>query len=246
MNGKNILTLGYNLDLWNNSKIKIPIVTDISPKNNSHILLSGMSGSGKSFMLNSLFAKLTNSGGEFYFSDYKGDDSFSYLKNCKNYYSYKNTLDALDIVYSRLNERLSGTDTTRNQVTLIWDEYMANVLSLINEDKKLAAVVMNKVSEILLMGRSMAVRLILVLQRPDALAFPVGSRLNFGIVIVLGAAISSIYEMLIPDFISEVGNRRFNRGEGVVVLQSSKLYFIKVPVPHDIGRMKALCIKALS
>jgi hypothetical protein len=105
---------------------------------------------------------------------------------------------------------------------------------------------MNKIAEILLMGRSMGVRLVASMQRPDAVAFSHGARLNFGIVIILGAKISSVYEMLIPDFIPDTENRKFGRGEGVVVLQGSKLKFIKVAVPQDYKKLQQICIKALS
>lgn len=242
------LVLGYDLDKWYGYGVKTPISIDISPKNNSHILVSGMSGSGKSYFENALFAKLviSNPSGEFHFADYKGDDNFAYLRNCPRYYFYKDTLKALDVVYSRLKARQSGEDKTRHPISLIWDEYMANILDLINEDKKFAAVVMNRVSEILLLGRSLFVRQVAVLQRPDSLAFPVGSRLNYGVVVVLGAAIRSIYEMLIPDFMEQVKGRRFDRGEGIVLLQGSELRFIKIPMVKDVEKMHQLCIKVLT
>jgi len=243
----NTLTLGYDLDKWRGYGIKAPVTVDISSATNSHMILCGMSGSGKSYGEQKYIAKMeiAQPDGESWFADYKGDDSFSYLRNCSRYRSYKRTLEALDAVYSRLNARLSGEDETRNPVTLIWDEYMANILSLTNEDKKAAAVVMNKVSEILLMGRSMSVRLVTSMQRPDAIAFPAGSRLNYGVVVILGAAVRSIYEMLMPDFVKEVEGRQFKRGEGVALLQGSELHFIKVPTVRDEDKMRELCINAL-
>lgn len=243
-----LLTLDYDLDTWNGYGAKVPITTDISPAANSHILICGMSGSGKSYFENALFAKLimAEPSGEYHFADYKGDDSFAYLRSCPHYYAYKNTLQALDAVYARLNARQSGEDESKHPITLIWDEYMANVLSLVNEDKKFAAVVMNKVSEILLLRRSLSVRLITTMQRPDAIAFPSGSRLNYGVVIVLGAAIKSIYEMLLPDFMEQVKDRVFGQGEGVALLQGSQLHFIKVGTVQNPERMRQICVKALS
>jgi hypothetical protein len=243
-----LLTLGYDLDAWNGYAAKVPITTDISPAANSHILICGMSGSGKSYFENALFAKLimAEPGGKYHFADYKGDDSFAYLRGCPRYYTYKNTLQALDSVYARLNARQSGEDESKHPITLIWDEYMANVLSLVNENKKSAAVVMNKVSEILLLGRSLSVRLITTMQRPDAIAFPAGSRLNYSVVIVLGAAIKSIYEMLLPDFMEQVKGRVFGQGEGVALLQGSQLHFIKVGTVQNSERMRQICVKALS
>lgn len=243
----NKITLGYDLDMWNSHGIKIPVTVDISPVTNSHMLLCGMSGSGKSYAEQMYLAKLAlaQPQGTIYFADYKGDDCFAYLRGCTRYFSYKNTLDALEAVYERLNNRLSS-NTDRQPVTLVWDEYMANILALTNEDKRAALVILNKISEILLMGRSMSIRYICSLQRPDAVAFPVGSRLNYGIVIILGAAVRSIYEMLMPDHMEKVKGRKFGRGEGVALLQGSELHFIKIPAVRDHEHMKKLCVQILS
>lgn len=242
------LTLGYDLDAWQNFGKKEPITIDISPSVNSHILLCGMSGSGKSYHEHQIMKKLAlaEPNGEIYFSDYKGDDSFSYLRECPRYYSYKDTLKALDIVHSCLIARQSGEDTSRNPVTMIWDEYMAQALNMTSEDKKAAAAMMNKVSEILLWGRSLSVRIVISCQRADAVAFPAGSRLNYGVVCVVGAAVRSIYEMLLPDHMEQTKGRQFRRGEGVVLLQGSTLRYIKVPTVRDENRMRRICLEALS
>ena len=252
----NTLTLGYDLDSWHNYGIKIPVTSDLSPATNSHMLINGMSGGGKSYALMGYFSKLVlaqhneaylpNFSSEYYFSDYKADDSFSHLRGLPRYKSFKHTRENLDLVYSCLNARLSGEDKTRHPITLIWDEYMADMLALITEDKKNATATMSKISEILLMGRSMGIRLISSMQRPDAIAFPVGSRLNYGIVIVLGAVVRSIYEMLMPDHLDQIKGRQFERGEGVVLLQGSELHFIKIPEYGNFENVKQLCIQALS
>ena len=146
-----------------------------------------------------------------------------------------------------MHNRQSGEDTSRTPITLIWDEYVANVLSLINNDKKQAQGVMRKVSEILMLGRSLAIRLVISCQRPDAVVFPAGSRLNYGVIIIVGAAIKSIYEMLIPsEYIEKIGERKFKIGEGIVLLQGSQLQFVKVPVIRNIEKMQNICIEALN
>jgi len=241
------LVLGYDLGRWNLLGEKEPIQIDLSPKTNSHILLCGMSGSGKSYLENQILAKLAlaEPDGKIFFADYKSEDAFAYLRGCPRYYAYRDTLTALDMVHGRLLARQSGEDTSRNPITLVWDEYMAQMLALISEDKKAAAVVMGKVSEILMLGRSLSVRLVISCQRPDALAFPAGSRLNYGVVAVLGAAVRSIYEMLLPDHLEQVKGRQFGRGEGVALLQGSELDYIKVPMVRDAPRMEDICIRAL-
>ena len=69
---------------------------------------------------------------------------------------------------------------------------MANILALQSISKKTAEEAMRKVSEILMLGRSLSIRLLISCQRPDASAFPSGSRLNYGIIIIVGASIRSI------------------------------------------------------
>lgn len=242
--------LGYDYDKWYGYATKEPLLTDISVNTNTHTLICGMSGSGKSYLTNQYLARLCIQGGEnskVYFADFKQDDTFSYLRTCKNYYPYDKTIEALNIVYDILHNRQSGKDTSRTSVTLIWDEYVANILSLISEDKKQAQEIMRKVSEILMLGRSLAVRLVVSCQRPDAVVFPTGSRLNYGIIIIVGAPIKSIYEMLIPkEYIERIGDRQFKIGEGVVLLQGSELHFIKVPVIRDEDKLQRICIEALN
>ena len=162
-------------------------------------------------------------------------------------FPYDKTLKALDEVYEILQNRQSGIDTSRDYVTLVWDEYVANVLALLSTDKKGAEIVMRKVSEILMLGRSLAIRLVCSCQRPDAVVFPTGSRLNYGVIIIVGAAIKSIYEMLIPkEYIEQIGNRQFKVGEGIVLLQGAKMHFIKVPIVKDEQHLKQICVEALS
>lgn len=244
------LVLGYDYDKWHGYGEKQPIITGISTKTNSHTLLCGMSGSGKSYATNLLFAKICNvekSKGIVYFADFKQDDQFAYLRGCPRYYPYNRSVEALGEVYGILHKRQSGEDRSRTPITLIWDEYMANILAMQSLEKKKADEAMRKVSEILMLGRSLAVRLVISCQRPDASAFPSGSRLNYGIIIVVGAPIRSIYEMLIPkEYIDEIGERKFSVGEGVALLQGSQLEFIKIPMVRDMEKMKQVCIDALT
>lgn len=244
------LLIGYDYDAWYGYAEKMAISVDVSTKVNSHTLVCGMSGSGKSYLTNQYLARICLHGGEdsvVYFADYKQDDSFAYLRECPRYYPYNKTIDALEEVYEIMHKRQCGEDTTRNYITLVWDEYVANILSFLGSGKKKAEAVMHKVSEILMLGRSLAVRLVIACQRPDASVFPTGSRLNFGVIIIVGATLESIYSMLMPkELIEKVGNREFHTGEGVMLWQGSELRFIKVPVIRNEEKMKAICIEGLT
>ena len=241
------IILGYDFEKWYGYGERVPVVTDISQNTNSHILICGMSGSGKSYAEGILLARIARTEGKVLFSDFKQDDSFSFLRGCPRYYPYDKTVDALEIVYDTLHKRQSGEDASRSPITLVWDEYMANILAIQGMEKKKADVIMRKVSEILMLGRSLGVRLVISCQRPDASAFPSGSRLNYGVILIVGAAINSIYEMLIPkEFIKKIGDRSFKRGEGVALLQGTEMYFVKIPLVQDMKKMQQICIDALT
>ena len=205
------LLIGYDYDAWYGYSEKLPVTVDASTKNNSQTLICGMSGSGKSYLTNQYFARICLHGGEdsiVYFADFKHDDSYVHLRGCPRYYSYDKTIDALDEVYEIMHNRQSGEDASRHYVTLVWDEYMANILALLGTEKKKAEAVMHKVSEILMLGRSLAIRLVIACQRPDASAFPTGSRLNFGVIIIVGATLESIYSMLMATELIDKGRNR--------------------------------------
>ena len=91
------LILGYDYDKWYGYGIKEPVTADMSTKTNSHTLLCGMSGSGKSYAENILIARIARIEGTVYFSDYKQDDSFEYLRKCPRYYPYDRTIEALEL-----------------------------------------------------------------------------------------------------------------------------------------------------
>lgn len=242
------LIVGYNLRIWEQFGEREDICIDNSSGENRHLILCGMSGSGKSYCLQAIFAKkyLANPDGEYVLLDFKRADSFEHLRSCKHYYSYEKTIEGFEYVYTRLRKRLLGEDTTKNDILCIWDEYVSNVIELINKDKKYASKIMNMVSELLILGRELNVILWIASPRSDSIVFPLGSRLNFGYILILGGPNMSICEMLIPDFMDAIKGQRFERGEGVLLSQGNKLDYIKIPVVRDEKRMKALCIKALS
>ena len=241
------LVLGYDFDKWYGYGVKEPVLTDISPKTNSHTLLCGMSGSGKSYAENILIARIANTEGTVFFSDFKQDDCFTFLRSCPRYYPYDKTIEALEIVYETLHKRQSGEDTSRSPVTLVWDEYIANILAVQGTDKKKADNIMRKVSEILMPWAFFRRETHHIVSTSRCRCFSIGSRLNYGVILIVGAPIRSIYEMLIPkEYIDEIGDRAFKRGEGVALLQGSELRFIKIPMVRDMEKMQKVCIDALT
>ena len=241
------ITIGYDLNSWINLGVKTPVNINVSPRENSHILITGMSGSGKSYAMLQIMARLylAQPGSSIVLADYKKEISLEFLNNSENYYPYKDSMEALDRVYNELQERQQQGARGLKNTTLIWDEYVANMLALTSENKKIAQRAMNHISEILMLGRTLGIRLIVSCQRPDAMVFPAGSRLNFGIIIILGKASRSTYEMLMPDYVEEVKHVKFNQGEGALILQGADLHFIKIPTVKNMVRLQELCKRAI-
>ena len=242
---KKSITLGYCLDDWTLYSNKTLITMDISPENNSHLLIVGGSGSGKTYALQEILARLAlaEPEGMFYFCDYKGDKSFKYLRKTARYFSYKQTFEILKKVHELANKRFSGEDTSTEQITLIIDEYLSFVSSF--SVKKEKEDVLRMIAEILQMGRSMGVRLVVCTQTAYASAFPEGVRVNFDYIMVLGSFHKATYDMLFGEYDSKIKNKKFNQGEGTALINRNELRFIKVPTVSDFNRLKDICIRAL-
>lgn len=240
------MTLGYDKQIWDDYGEKQKIQMDFSSGRNRHAILAGASGSGKSMAEVWLFYKLVKlfPDGEFLFADFKND--FEWLNDCKNYYPFMKSFDALEKVYQRLHMRISGEDKERNPVVLIFDEYGAALLAL---DKTRENKVKVQLGELLMLSRGVNIIIWLCLQRADAEYFPRGAREQVAIAIVLGAARKSVYDMLIPsDLVEQMPNMDFGQGEGLLLLQGSKLHQIKIPTlcECDMKKIREICKKALS
>lgn len=85
MTKNNSLKLGYDYDAWHGYGQRDVLFTDISLKTNSHMILCGMSGSGKSYALVWCLKMLILASppeAEYFFADFKQDDSFAFLRGC--------------------------------------------------------------------------------------------------------------------------------------------------------------------
>ena len=244
----NLVTIGYDLDIWRDFGEKEEIFIDTSPKSNSHIILSGASGRGKTYCQNFILSKILskNVNSKLYLSDYKRQDEYQFLKEFSRYFSYEKAIEGLHHVYELMKKRQSGEESIDKKIVFCFDEYVACMLALQNVDSKNAKIEMNMTSELLMLSRTMNFTVITSSQRPDASAYPSGARLNYGINIILGNASQETYKMLMPDYIEQIKGRTFGVGEGVVLLQGSELRFIKIPKLSDETKVQNILVDALT
>ena len=105
------LRLGLNQDLLPlNMKREILLNTS----KNAMALLQGATGSGKTFLLNRMFAyceyDLEQSGDDatVILCDFKGDDSFKEYRGCKGYYAFMECIEGIERFWSIFKDRQQG------------------------------------------------------------------------------------------------------------------------------------------
>ena len=222
-------------------KVYIPIDLDI----HCHWLCVGATGTGKSYALALFLGKIAKyePAARLVVCDFK-KASFSWLDSRDGFYGYTAVTDGIDTVYREFQQRLALNDNNRNaqRVICLVDEYSALVSSL---EKKVADEVKRKVAEILMMGRSLGVHLIIGIQRADAEFFRAGARDQFGAVLMLGNLSKEQKQMLVPDYREQMTATN-QRGQGYLLLDGQGIYRVQVPRVTDEDKLHRAIASRLS
>ena len=230
---------GYLLKAWEEEGISIPIVLDFETY--MHLLLTGSSGSGKSYALIYLLGMLAKDGiANIAFCDFKNSEDFSFLNGYTRYYIGDATYDGVMSYYSNfVNTRQSGI--MNGYRLLIIDEYPAFISYLTTKDKiektKKANEVQSAISEILMLGRGIGYGIWLTTQVASASLFANGSRDNFMIVCALGRLSKEQRQMIFSgeDIPTDT---IYGKGEGLLLADGKELTEVKYPMIKNIDDWK--------
>ena len=227
---------GYLLNAWINEGVPIPIVLDFGT--HMHMLLTGSSGSGKSYALIYLLGMLIKNGIEnIVFCDFKNSDDFRFLSGYSRYYTGDSTYDGImsyydDFVITRQSGNVNGYHL------LILDEYPAFISYLATKDKlektKRAVEIQLAISEILMLGRGIGFGCWITTQRADASLFANGSRDNFMIVCALGR-LSKEQRLMVFSGEDIPTDTIYQKGEGLLLADGKELMEVKFPMIIDLG-----------
>ena len=213
-------------------RVYLPIDLDAHP----HLLCVGATGTGKTYALALLLGKLAKyeAGVRLVVCDFK-KSGFDWLDGHDGFYGYTDVLDGIGTVYTEFTARLEANNPARNsrKIVLLIDEYGALVSAL---DKKQADEIKRKVGNILLMGRSLGIHLIIGIQRADAEYFRAGARDQFGAMLMLGNLSKEQKLMLAPDCRDQMTAVN-GRGQGYLLLDGLGLYHVQVPRVADSDRL---------
>lgn len=200
-------------------------------------LCVGNTGSGKSYALTVLlgiYAKYIP-GLNITVCDYK-KSSFGHLADTPNFYGYENVPDGIRAFYQEFSERLEANNEDRNKQVrvLLIDEYGALISA---QDKKTAEELKTMVANMLFMGRSLGIRLLIGVQRADAEHFKAGARDQFRAILALGNLSKEQKQMLFSDFKGKMDGQNNGLGEGYLLIDGKDIERVKVAPIKDIEQL---------
>lgn len=220
---------GFILRIWLNEGVPLDFILDFS--NHMHLLLTGSSGSGKSYALLYLIGMLIKDGiKDVTLCDYKNSEEFRFLNGYPQYYPGDNAYQGIKAYYDEFQEaRQSGS--INGYHVLAVDEYpsMLNYLQMIDKrDKsKKASEVQSMIAEMLMLGRGLGYGVWITTQRADAALFSNGSRDNFQVICALGRLSKEQRQMLFSG--EDVPDSVYAKGEGLLLADGKELVEIKIP-----------------
>jgi len=193
-----------------------------------NMLVVGATGTGKSYFLKILLGKIAlhNQDASITICDFK-KNSFSQFKYADNFYGYTDAPKGIRNVYKEFSERLRNNDEERNKQikVLMIDEYGALLSSL---EKREAEEIKSMIAEMLFMGRSLGIRVIIGIQRADAEFFKSGARDQFKAILALGNISKEQKQMLFTDYKDKMTDNN-SLGEGYLYIDGQEsLQRIKV------------------
>ncbi|MNW43628.1 FtsK/SpoIIIE family protein [compost metagenome] len=193
-----------------------------------HAVIFGQSGSGKTYFSKLLLGKLSlhMSNSQIYLADFKNDGDFKFLSDCSRFYPYTKSAEGLNEFYARFLARQNGEDLSRNRLIFFFDEWAAYLNSII-EDKKQQEAEKRKLANLLMLGRSFRMHVIVSQQRVDAQYFQT-SRDNFSLVVGLGNLSEESKNMFFHEFKKEIRPDR-KQGTGYMLTNGTNLTPVTVP-----------------
>lgn len=190
------MTLGYYLEDYRQSGIKIPLNITL-PKKTSNLLIAGKSGSGKSLSARWYLWQMVSSGESLcYISDYKGGEEYEAFEGSPSYASGEDAVKMVDDFYNFFTEVRSRRIRLQKHYTIFIEEWFGLLTYAETQSKKLKSELMGKVGELLAVSRGLNLGVFLCVQRADSSNFSSGSREQFQSVVSFGRCSAEQFRML--------------------------------------------------
>jgi energy-coupling factor transporter ATP-binding protein EcfA2 len=192
-----------------------------------NFLVVGKTGSGKSYALAILLGIYTRHipNVSITICDYK-KSSFAQFADTHNFYGYEDVPSGILAFYKEFCERLEANDVKRNQQVkvLLIDEYGAMIAA---QEKKQADELKTMLANMLFMGRSLGIRVLIGVQRADAEHFKAGSRDQFRAILALGNLSKEQKQMLFSEYKDKMDERN-SLGDGYLLIEGQDIERVKI------------------
>lgn len=229
-----MLQLGYNI------LTEKPIIADMEIT--GHACLVGGTASGKSVAtLYLLYNLLKNYNVKLTICDFKKSGDYKGISD--RFAEFNEVTGCIEEYY---NEYEITPENSSQIKLLLVDEYAGYIIWATQNDKKKAEEIKQKISEILMLGRSRHCFIWCIQQRISASLFPtgVGAIDNFQICIGLGRlSVDSRKSLFAGEHLDNIAfEERFHpkTGQGLVLIDGQELQAIQIPYIADKARLKLL------
>ncbi len=225
-----------------------------------HMLIAGGTGGGKSYFLLTIIEALLKTDAELFILDPKNADLADLGTVMPNVYYQKEAISAcVEDFYEQMMKRSRTMKNLPNYRTgenyaylglapnfMIFDEYVAFMEMLTPKE---SGVILNKLKQIVMLGRQAGFFLILACQRPDAKYLGDGIRDQFNFRVALGRMSELGYTMMFGEVNKDFFLKQI-RGRGYVDVGTSvisEFYTPLVPKGHDfLKEIESLCLAKMS
>jgi len=229
-----MLKLGYNL------LSEKPIVADMT--RTGHVCVVGGTGSGKSVAtLYFLYNLLKNYKVKLFICDFKKSGDYKGIS--ESFAEFGDVTRCIEEFYLEFED----TPERNNQLKiLLVDEYAGYIIWLMQKDKRKADEIKQKISTILMMGRSRHCFVWCIQQRISASLFPtgIGAIDNFQICIGLGRlSVESRKSLFAGEHLENIAFEEDYHpkvGQGLVLIDGQELQPLQIPHISDEERLKLL------
>lgn len=228
-----LIKLGYSNESWKNG-IKTPFFwnTDTTP----HILLSGITGGGKTVLAQTIVNQLLTEHKSIHICDFKAGGDWDNI--ISNYAEYTDCDTIIDSFYASFCDAIEHK--AKHEEILIFDEFSSYALSKDSKDFK---ELMGKISHIAFMGRSFGYKLFFISQQFNSKVLDTAIREQFGIKIYMGSTISTeSATMLFPN--CEIDKSiHLPKCCGYISMPEKELDLIQIPYISEPDKLKRLLIQ---
>ena len=232
-----MIQLGYNV------LTEKPIIADM--KITGHACIVGSTGSGKSVAtLYLLYNLLKNYNVKLTICDFKKSGDYKGISD-----SFAEFDDVTRCIEKYYGEYESTPENNSQIKLLLIDEYAGYMMWATQNDKKKAEEIKQKISEILMLGRSRHCFIWCIQQRISASLFPsgIGAIDNFQICIGLGRlSVDSRKSLFAGEHLDNIAfEERYHpkMGQGLVLIDGQELQPLQIPYISSTERLKLLLQK---